>query len=119
MSPIKAENRHRYPEDWSAISLAVKDAASWRCQCRGECGRPNAKRHVLHVNGGACINRHGKPAADTGSRVVLTTAHLNHTPEDCRPCNLRAMCQACHLSYDAEHHAATRAATIATRKAAA
>ena len=24
---------------------------------------------------------------------MLTTAHLNHTPEDCAPDNLRAMCQ--------------------------
>jgi 5-methylcytosine-specific restriction endonuclease McrA len=47
----------------------------------------------------------------TGSTVVLTTAHLNHTPEDCRPENLRAMCQGCHLHYDREHHAQTRRRT--------
>ena len=32
-------------------------------------------------------------------------------PEHCDPTNLRAYCQACHLSYDAEHHRATAAAT--------
>jgi hypothetical protein len=51
--------------------------------------------------------------------VVLTTAHLNHTPEDCRPENLKAMCQGCHLHYDREHHAQTRARTRAAEQAAA
>ena len=43
----------------------------------------------------------------TGSEVVLTTAHLDHTPENCDPANLRAMCQGCHLHYDRDHHART------------
>jgi hypothetical protein len=33
--PIKPENRHRYPADWPAISLAAKDRARWRCQHPG------------------------------------------------------------------------------------
>lgn len=49
--------------------------------------------------------------------VVLTVAHLNHTPEDCREDNLRAMCQRCHLNYDKDEHnaqaARTRAAAVA------
>lgn len=36
--------------------------------------------------------------------IVLTVAHLNHQPEDCRPENLAAMCQRHHLAYDAQHH---------------
>lgn len=43
---------------------------------------------------------------------MLTVAHLNHTPEDCDPGNLRAMCQGCHLHYDREHHSQTAAATL-------
>ena len=103
MSPIRAENRHRYPPDWPAISRAIKERAGWRCECLGECGRG--------THDGRCPNRRGRPAYGTGSTVVLTTAHLNHTPEDCRPENLRAMCQGCHLHYDRDHHAATRHAT--------
>jgi len=45
--------------------------------------------------------------ARVNKRVVLTVAHLNHTPEDCRDENLKAMCQGCHLHYDREHHAQT------------
>lgn len=103
MSPIRPENLARYPEDWPTISLAIKERAGWRCECLGECGRG--------THDGRCPNRHGEPAYGTGSRVVLTTAHLNHTPEDCHPENLRAMCQGCHLHYDREHHAQTRAET--------
>lgn len=105
MSPIRPENRKRYPADWKAISLAIKARAHWRCECTGECGRGTHE--------GRCPNEHGQPAYGTGSMVVLTTAHLNHTPEDCRPDNLRAMCQGCHLHYDRDHHAATARRTRA------
>lgn len=47
--------------------------------------------------------------------IVLTVAHLNHEPEDCRPENLAAMCQRHHLAYDAKHHAQTSAATRRAR----
>ena len=46
--------------------------------------------------------------------IVLTVAHLNHQPEDCRPENLAAMCQRHHLAYDHDHH---RANAQATRRA--
>lgn len=103
--PTRPENRDRYPADWPVISECVRfGRAQGRCECRGECGRP---RHHLDTDG-RCRNRHGLPAYRTGSRVVLTTAHLNHTPEDTDPDNLRAMCQGCHVHHDAEHHANTR-----------
>lgn len=41
-------------------------------------------------------------------RVVLTVAHLDHTPENCARENLLALCQFCHLRLDAEQHAKTR-----------
>jgi len=109
--PIRPENRHRYPPNWKEISLAIKERAGWRCECNGECGRGTHK--------GRCPNEHGKPAYGTGSIVVLTTAHLDHTPENCGPDNLRAMCQGCHLHYDKEHHRETRAKTISAALAAA
>lgn len=113
--PIRPENRGRYPDDWPEITRRIKvDRAQGRCECNGECGRPE-----WHLSrDGRCANRHGEPALGTGSRVVLTTAHLNHTPEDCADENLKAMCQGCHLHYDREHHAATRAATRRAEDAA-
>jgi hypothetical protein len=41
-------------------------------------------------------------------RWCLTTAHLNHTPADCRPENLAAFCAPCHLRNDAAQHVRTR-----------
>jgi hypothetical protein len=49
--------------------------------------------------------------------VVLTVAHLNHDPADCRDENLKAMCNRCHLRYDTalhvRHAATTRARALA------
>jgi hypothetical protein len=60
--------------------------------------------------------RHGSHL-EHRSTVVLTTAHLDHTPENCDDTNLMAMCNGCHLHYDREHHARTRAATTAAERA--
>ncbi|WP_372584609.1 hypothetical protein [Mycobacteroides abscessus] len=88
--PIRPENRDRYPKDWLKISRRIRLVrAQSQCECVGECGR--------NTHRGRCPNRQGLPAYGTGSRVILTVAHLNHTPEDCRDENLRAMCQGCHL----------------------
>jgi len=106
VSPIRAENRDRYPPDWPAISLHIRfERAGGQCECEGECGRGTHE--------GRCPNRHGQPAYGTGSKVILTAAHLDHTPENCDEANLKAMCQGCHLHYDREHHAQTAANTRA------
>lgn len=111
MTPIRASEKARYPVNWPAISGWVRfDRALGRCECEGECF--SGLHHDYWLSGGGlrCPNYHLEPSRFTGSTVVLTTAHLNHTPEDCDPDNLRAMCQACHLAYDTAHHAATRSA---------
>jgi hypothetical protein len=103
--PIRPENRSRYPADWRNISDSIRfGRANCRCECAGECGRGHF---------GRCHRRHDDQLTDRadGPRVVLTTAHLDHTPENCDPSNLRAMCQGCHLHYDRDHHARTAAAT--------
>ena len=82
-------DRKRYPPDWELIAMAVKEKAGWKCEvCGKQCRKPGER-------------------FDTHKRT-LTVAHLNHTPEDCRPESLKAMCAPCHLRYDAKHHAETR-----------
>jgi len=61
---------------------------------------------------GRCRNVHGAPAFGTGSKVVLTVAHLDHVPEHNERSNLMVACQGCHLHYDREHHAQTRASRL-------
>lgn len=110
--PIRPENRGRYPTDWPNISRAIRHRAEDRCECDGRCGR-------RACTGPRCIAVNGEPSPWTGATVVLTCAHLDHTPENCDPANLMAMCQACHLAYDADHHRATRERTRAEARAAA
>ena len=108
--PISPENRARYGKDWADFSRVIRfERAGGRCECEGECGRG--------THAGRCPNEHGAPAYGTGSTVVLTVAHLCHTPE-CRD-HVRAMCQGCHIHYDRDHHAQTRAQTIAAAAAEA
>lgn len=95
--PIRPENRARYPKDWKAISLRIRERAGNRCE-----GSPDFPD---------CRAENGRPHPETGSRVVLTVAHLDHTPENCADDNLKAMCQRCHLNYDKHHHAQTAYAT--------
>jgi phage baseplate assembly protein gpV len=96
--PIRPENKDRYPADWPEISRRIReDRAGGRCECEGECGRPH-KGRCERVNG---------DELESGWVCVLTTAHLDHTPENCADENLKAMCQGCHLHYDREHHAQT------------
>ena len=109
VSPIRRENRDRYPLDWREISDGIRFGRAARvCECAGECGNP-------HSVAGRCTARHGARHPITGSSVVLTVAHLDHTPENCDLGNLKAMCQRCHLSYDGRHHAANAARTRAQR----
>ncbi|MFB7852375.1 hypothetical protein ACFC34_35910 [Streptomyces sp. NPDC056053] len=110
--PIRPENLHRYPRDWPQISARIRfQRARGRCECTGHCG--------LAHPGGRCPALHEQIHPDTGSVVGLTTAHLNHTPEDVRESNLLAACQLCHLRIDHGHHRVTRSLTLAAQVAAA
>ena len=83
--PISKEKKKLYPADWKQISARIREKAKNKCEF---CGAENYKPHPI-----------------TGSKVVLTVAHLDHTPQNCSDENLRALCQKCHLTYDAKHHA--------------
>lgn len=93
----------RYPADWATISQRIRFG-----RAGGRCER--------------CGAQHGQPHPRTGSRVVLTTAHIGAPHADGRPGdkrdkmdvrddNLLALCQACHLREDIAEHAANAAAT--------
>ncbi len=90
--------RHLYPKDWKAISLRIRERAGWRCEL--------------------CGIAQGAPTK-SGGPVVLTVMHLNHTPADCRDENLKAACQACHIGYDAAHHAENARVTRTRKRLAA
>ncbi|MCG0289039.1 hypothetical protein [Streptomyces sp. PSAA01] len=68
------------PRRLESISLRIRTVrAVGRCECLGECGRG--------THTGRCPNLNGQPAYGPGSKVVLTVAHLDHTPENSDPAN--------------------------------
>ncbi|SHF96869.1 hypothetical protein SAMN05444008_11535 [Cnuella takakiae] len=55
-----------------------------------------------------CGARNGHPHPGTGSRVILTVAHIDRNRENNRFWNLAALCQRCHLNHDRAVHIANR-----------
>ena len=94
--PIRPENKHLYPPKAERERIRGEILARAGNRCEGspaypDCRVGNYEQHPV-----------------TGSNVVLTIAHLDHTPENNDPANLRAWCQRCHNKYDAEHRLETR-----------
>lgn len=130
--PIAPENRARYPKDWKAISLRIRnERAGNRCECIGECGTDHAaetKEHDLmpwpndwpeaHLDPLRCWAIGGIEHPITDSRVILTVAHLpGREIEQCGDDDLKAMCQRCHLRMDHAQHKQNSAKTRHRRRA--
>jgi len=131
--PIKPENKARYPKNWKEIRAAILERAGHRCEkclaqnhtriCRGagddEGTYMTDSAYVYDAETGHMLGRCHMSDYHVGKMVdvVLTIAHLDHTPENNDPSNLRAWCQRCHLRYDAEHHAKNARETRQARKA--
>jgi len=103
-------DKKRYPKNWTEISRRIRFERANNC-CEW-CGAVNYQPHPI-----------------TGSKVVLTVAHLGvphsdgtpgnkHNKIDVRDENLAALCQRCHLRYDLEEHIANRKKTLQARKQA-
>ncbi len=132
--PIKAENLARYPANWAEIRARIQQRAGNKCE---ECGVPNrawgyrdsgtrmfhlvSRRQMIEMvkRGREWV----RPPFDFGQHriieIVCTTAHFDHTPENCEDDNLRFWCQRCHLRHDATHHAETAYQTRREGKAVA
>lgn len=82
--PIRPEMKARYPKDWKLRSRFIRFyRAKNHCEW---CGAENYQPHPI-----------------TGSKVVLTVAHIyDHRPEAANFLNLAALCQKCHNGHDAE-----------------
>ena len=96
-----------YPANWKTyIRPEILKRAENKCEgspAYPDCRAANKEKHPV-----------------TGSKVILTIAHLDHIkshndgmdeggpvlPKE--ESNLRAWCQRCHLTYDAPHKAAKR-----------
>jgi len=85
----------KYPKNWKTeIRPKILERAGNKCE-----GSPKYPE---------CRAEDRSPHPVTGSKVILTIAHLNHDTKDSRPENLRAWCQRCHNTYDAPYRAKNR-----------
>lgn len=82
--PIKPNNQHLQPAEFTKIRALVLKRAHNRCEF---CG----------VSNGLCITEgHG------WYPVVLSIAHLDCDPTNNDPSNLRALCQRCFRKFDSK-----------------
>ena len=94
---VKTNNAARdvlrgYPLDWPVRSWFVRVV-----RARNRCEWCGARNH--------------QPHPDTGSHVVLTTAHVyDRAPAAASLLNLAALCQRCHLNHDRAQHLQSRRA---------
>lgn len=101
--PISPKNMKKYPggstnsKEWKAIRSEVLERANHACE-----GSPEWP---------LCRAVNYEPHPETGSKVVLTIAHLNHNPSDSDRDNLKAWCQRCHNKYDQPHRQKNAAKT--------
>ncbi len=97
--PISAEKQKLYPggsiqsKEWKAIRASIQERAGDKCEW---CSVVNY----------SMVDRGFKTI-----KIVCTTAHLDHDPGNNDESNLAFLCQKCHLTYDAKHHAANAAKT--------
>lgn len=74
-----------YHPKWKLISRLIRfKRANNRCEW---CGAVNYEPHPV-----------------TGSKVILTVAHIDQRKSNNRFSNLAALCQRCHLNHDRKHH---------------
>lgn len=120
----------RYPPDWKAISLRIREREGWCCKW---CGVKNGAIGYREKDG--TFVQLAKDKSDVGMdveiasldgrrvfQIILTVAHLGtphadgtpgdkHDKLDVRDENLAALCQRCHLLYDLDDHIRNAAAT--------
>jgi hypothetical protein len=88
-------NYKEYHPKWRLISKLIRHRRAGN-KCEGSPKYPQ------------CRAENGLPHPDTGSRVVLTVAHMDQDKKNNRFNNLRALCQRCHLAHDLNAHIENR-----------
>ena len=81
----------KYPKNWKMLRLQILERSDNKCE-----GSPKYPD---------CRAVNYQPHPITGSKVILTVAHLDHDTKHNDLNNLRAWCQRCHLAYDSQYHA--------------
>ena len=106
----------KYPKNWKTeIRPAIMRRARYRCEFCGVnnyavvCKTQKCNGEIVEMFEGSSYQE-SKQIADEYNHIliehhyviVLTIAHLDHNINNNDPSNLRALCQRCHLRYDAK-----------------
>jgi hypothetical protein len=142
---IMAMDKSRYPANWNQISRERRERANQRCEwCDVPngiwvCRKRGTTDYVIETldddvvyrwPDGSPIRLSELPAEydyDKPTKIVLSVAHLGvdypdgtpgnkHDKMDCRPENLAALCQRCHLLYDIDEHVTNARVTRRRKK---
>lgn len=90
----------KYCKDWKLRSRFIRFyRARNKCEICGAINYSYVNKHTREL----CL-----PNEQNAIRIVLTVAHLDHNVNNNSFFNLKAMCQRCHLRYDAKQKAINR-----------
>lgn len=101
--PISPDRMRLYPggsihsKEWKAFRAELLERASHCCE-----GTPQHPE---------CRAENGQPHPETGGKVVLTIAHMDHDESHADAQRCRALCQRCHNKWDAPHRKLNAAKT--------
>lgn len=126
--PISKENKRLYPprQRWKAIRERIMARAGGCCE---KCGREDGEVHCVANDGAWCCIGGDRWTSETGqpldpkeepvyhvTKTVITISHGDHDPRNNADDNLRALCQRCHLTHDAKHHASSARRTRSRKR---
>jgi hypothetical protein len=97
--PIKPENKKLYPDNWNQIRERIRKRANDKCEWCGAINHSWINRYTREL----CLQDE-----EYTIRVICTTAHLDHNPQNNEDNNLAFLCQKCHNNYDRPHRNQTR-----------
>lgn len=104
-------NRELYPDNWeSEIRPAILTRDGFKCT---QCGiRQNTPYYVIRglrmIVYGEFERNHAKANNARIRKIGLQIAHLDQNPSNNDHSNLKAMCPACHLTFDNQFNKAKR-----------
>lgn len=111
----------RYPDNWKAISHYIRvEHGAIGARAKNGVWYGEDSIHLLNSDSGCELFGDEFPRM---IKIILTTAHLGidkpdgttgdkRDKSDCRPENLAALCQKCHLNYDRDEHVENMRETV-------
>jgi len=102
-------DKSRYPNNWDAKALSIKQQANWCCT---RCGKPCRKPGENILKFQCRLPAFWRKVYVKPGQFVLTVAHKDQNPANNDLSNLAALCSVCHLKHDAPFRKQNRQAKL-------